>query len=142
MLYFRDFPPTVRGARGAACAGAGDNAGEMRTLGHWTQEAVPGPGNMAVSVSLLAPVTGSVAVLLLLRSVPHTTLLCVTFMETQDVNTDVIVKVMDVLDNIYLIESNMLLLWKPLCHYCSNLLRNSTFRVLLASKIFMDIFNV
>ena len=100
MLYFRDFPPTVRGARGAACAGAGDpgadNAGEMRTLGHWTQEAVPGPGNMAVSVSLLAPVTGSVAVLLLLRSVPQTTLLCVTFMETQDVNTDVIV-----LDNIF-----------------------------------------
>ena len=100
MLYFRDFPPTAAsaGARGAACAGAGDpgadNAGEMRTLGHWTREAVscPGSGNMTAPVTILAT-------LLLLRSVPPpTTLLCVTFMETQDVKIDVIT--MDVIDNI------------------------------------------
>ena len=103
MLYFRDFPPTAgsASARGAACAGAGDpgadNAGEMRTLGHWTREAVscPGSGNMAAPVTILPT-------LLLLRSVPPpTTLLCVTFMEiswgqTQDVKIDVIV--IDVVD--------------------------------------------
>ena len=66
----------------------------MRTLGHWTQEAVPcpGSGNMAAPVTILAT-------LLLLRSVPPpTTLLCVTFMETQDVKIDVIA--MDAIDNI------------------------------------------